>query len=59
MLVRFYIAVGITLCIGLGAAFAMGWKAPDLGFASAASGSGHRSGIRGYGYGSSGWSFGK
>lgn len=59
MLVRFYIAVGITLCVGLGAAFALGWKAPDLGFTSGGSGGSHRSGIRSYGYGSSGWSFGK
>jgi hypothetical protein len=59
MLVRFYIAIGITLCVGLGAAFAMGWKAPDLGLASSGSGSGYRAGIRSYGYGASGWSFGK
>lgn len=58
MLVRFYLAVGLTLCVGLGAAFAMGWKAPDLGFSSGFGG-GHRSGVRGYGYGSSGWGFGK
>ncbi len=58
MLVRFYLAVGITLCVGLGAAFAMGWKAPDLGLSGGGSG-GHRTGIRSYGYGSSGWGFGK
>lgn len=59
MLARIYLAIGIVLCIGLGAACAMGWKAPDLGIASGGSGGGHRTGIRSYGYGSSGWSFGK
>lgn len=32
MLTKIYQAVGLALCIGLGTAFAMGWKAPDLGF---------------------------
>ncbi|MBI1311057.1 hypothetical protein GC176_07090 [bacterium] len=62
MLVRFYLAVGLALCVGLGTAFALGWKAPNLGFADGFSSGGNSRGgvgIRGYGYGSSGWSFGK
>ena len=59
MLVRFYIAVGILLCIGLGAAFALGWQAPSLGLSGGGSGGTHYGGVRSSGYRSSGWSFGK
>ena len=44
MFKKFYLAVGIFLCIGLGTAFALDWKAPNLGIADSFSGSGGRSG---------------
>lgn len=48
MLKKFYLTVGLFLCFGLGAAYAMGWKAPNLGvadsFKSSGSGSSGRSG---------------
>ena len=30
MLAKIYMGVGIFLCVGLGFAFAMDWKAPDI-----------------------------
>lgn len=54
-----YLVLGLFICTGLGAAFATGMKAPNLGivdgFQSAGSGTGSG---RGY-FHSSGWSFGK
>ncbi|MDA0809374.1 MAG: hypothetical protein O2983_08545 [Planctomycetota bacterium] len=61
MLTKIYQVVGLTLCIGLGTAFALGWKAPDL-FDGKSSGGTGRSGFffsSGGGSGSGGFHFGK
>jgi len=55
MLTKCYLGVGVFLCLGLGIAFAMDWKAPDLGMTGGGSGGGrgfffHSSG-GGYGFG--------
>jgi hypothetical protein len=60
MLTKIYQVVGLTLCIGLGTAFALGWKVPDLGmFDGTSSGSGTgRSGFF-FSGGGGGFHFGK
>lgn len=60
MLTKIYQVVGLTLCIGLGTAFALGWKVPDLGLFDGSSGSG-RTGRSGFFYsgGGGGFHFGK
>lgn len=40
MLKKLYLAVGLFLCFGLGAAYAMGWTAPNLGIADSFSSGG-------------------
>lgn len=40
MLKKLYLAAGLSLCIGLGAAYAMNVKAPNLGIADGFSSSG-------------------
>ena len=40
MLAKIYMGVGIFLCVGLGVAFAMDWKTPDMGWSSGSSGGG-------------------
>lgn len=59
MLTKIYQAVGLALCIGLGVAFAMGWKAPDLGFLDGGSGSGTGRGGFFFSGGGGGFHFGK
>ena len=44
MLTKIYQVVGLTLCIGLGTAFALGWKVPDLGLFDGSS-NGGRTGV--------------
>lgn len=59
MLSKIYTALGLTLCLGLGVAFAAGWRAPHLGwFDGGSSGSSHSSGGRSS-YHFSSWHFGK
>jgi hypothetical protein len=59
MLSKIYQVVGLTLCIGLGTAFALGWKAPNLGFFDGKSSGGTgRSGFF-YSGGGGGFHFGK
>ncbi|NQV26788.1 MAG: hypothetical protein HQ518_20745 [Rhodopirellula sp.] len=59
MLTKFYQMVGLALCIGLGTAFAFGWKAPNLGFFDGTSSGGTgRSGFF-YSGGGGGFHFGK
>lgn len=59
MLTKIYQVVGLTLCIGLGTAFALGWKAPNLGFFDGTSSGGTgRSGFF-FSGGGGGFHFGK
>ncbi len=59
MLTKIYQVVGLTLCIGLGTAFALGWKVPELGlFSGSSSGGTGRSGFF-YSGGGGGFHFGK
>ena len=60
MLTKIYQVVGLTLCIGLGTAFALGWKVPDLGMSDGTS-SGGGTGRSGFFYsgGGGGFHFGK
>jgi hypothetical protein len=56
MLAKIYMGVGIFLCVGLGFAFAMDWKAPDIlpeGRGGSSSG-----GSRGFFFHSSGGGYG-
>jgi hypothetical protein len=63
MFKKFYLAVGIFLCIGLGTSFALGWKAPNLGiadsFSSGGSGGHSRGGFFYFGGMGGGGGFGK
>lgn len=52
MLAKIYIGVGIFLCVGLGVAYAMDWKTPDMG--SSSGGSHSSGGGRGFFFFSSG-----
>lgn len=56
MLSKVYLFVGLSLCIGLGIAFATGWKAPDLGITSGSSSGGRAFFFHG---GGGGFHFGK
>jgi hypothetical protein len=60
MLSKIFQVVGLTLCIGLGTAFSLGWKAPNLGFFDGKS-SGGGTGRSGFFYsgGGGGFHFGK
>ena len=40
MLTKIYLGVGAFLCFGLGVAYAMDWKAPDMGMSGGGSGGG-------------------
>lgn len=51
MLAKIYMGVGIFLCVGLGVAYAMDWKTPDMG---SGGGSGSSGGGRGFFFFSSG-----
>lgn len=54
MLAKIYMGVGIFLCIGLGFAYAMDWKSPDI----LPKGGGGSGGSRGFFFHSSGGGFG-
>lgn len=58
MFAKLYLTLGLSMCIGLGAAFAMGWKAPDLGISKGFSGGGSRGG-RGWIHTGGGFHYGK
>ncbi len=62
MLSKIYLGVGLFLCCGLGMAYALDWKAPNLGivdgFKSSGSGGGYHGGRSGFFYGG-GFSSGK
>ena len=60
MLTEIYQIVGLTLCIGLGTAFALGWKVPNLGMFDGTS-NGSRTGRSGFFFsgGGGGFHFGK
>lgn len=60
MLNKFYTAFGISLCIGLGVAFAAGWHAPDLGLLDgSSSGTSHSTSSGRSSFHFSNWNFGK
>jgi hypothetical protein len=61
MLTKIYQVVGLTLCIGLGTAFALGWKVPDLGLFDGTSSGSSRTGRSGFFFsgGGGGFHFGK
>ncbi len=57
---KLYTVFGIVLCIGLGAAFASGTRAPDLGLLDdGGSGSSHSSSSGRSSFHFSSWNFGK
>jgi hypothetical protein len=60
MLKKSFQIVGLTLCIGLGTAFALGWKVPNLGMFDGTS-NGSRTGRSGFFFsgGGGGFHFGK
>ena len=60
MLTEIYQIVGLTLCIGLGTAFALEWKVPDFGMFDGTS-NGSRTGRSGFFFsgGGGGFHFGK
>lgn len=57
MLAKIYMGVGIFLCVGLGFAFAMDWKAPDI-LPKGSGGSSSSGGSRGFFFHSSGGGYG-
>ncbi len=61
MFKKFYLAVGLFLCFGLGTAYALGWKAPNLGIADSFKSSGSSGHSRGgfFYMGGGGGGFGK
>lgn len=61
MLSKIYLSVGLAICVWLGAAFLLGWKAPNLGFFDGSSGGGGtgRGGFFYIGGGGGGFHYGK
>jgi hypothetical protein len=59
MLSKVYLGLGLALCIGLGTAFALGWKAPNLGLFDGSSSGGTGRGGFFFSGGGGGFHFGK